>query len=184
MERTRTKDERKKPRIKVSSAKAKGREFQQWVCRQISAITGYEFGKAGKDYPIESRPMGQRGVDVRMEERVLNKFPFSVECKRQENWSVPAWIEQARKNQLPNTDWLLFMRRSRTPAVVVMDALAFFRLVGGGIRLEDNNGGDIIELEPNGRGGYRLTIGQSCVRIFESEGTVSSIISDLEKNMT
>jgi len=180
MERTRTKTERKKPRIKVSSAKAKGREFQQWVGRQISIITGYKFGK---DCPIESRPMGQSGVDVRMEERVLNMFPFSVECKRQENWSVPAWIEQAARNQLPNTDWLLFMRRSRTPAVVTMDALAFFRLIGSGIRLEDNNGGDVIEIMPNGNGGYSMTICQSCVRIFESEGTISSIISDLKENI-
>jgi len=116
-------------RIKVSSAKAKGRELQKWVCQQIADITGYEWGSSGSDKPIESRPMGQCGCDVRMETCVRKLFPFSVECKRQENWSVPAWVEQAKENKMEGTDWLLVMRRSHKPPVVVMDAEAFFRLV-------------------------------------------------------
>lgn len=124
MQRTKFKPEKK--RIKTSSAKAKGRDLQKWVCEQISKLTGYPWGK---DQPIESRPMGQSGVDVRLEQVVLKLFPFSVESKRWENWSVPSWIEQARENQLPNTDWLLVMRKSHRPPVVVMDGEAFFRLL-------------------------------------------------------
>lgn len=117
---------RKKNRISTSSAKAKGRAFQQWVCSKISEVTGYEHGK---DCPIESRPMGQSGVDVRLESGVLACFPFSVECKRQESWSVHSWIEQAKQNIIPGTDWLLFCKSSRKDAVVIMDADAFFRLL-------------------------------------------------------
>ena len=122
----RTKFTHKKKRIRVSSAKAKGRQLQQWVCQKISDLTGFPWGK---DCPIESRPMGQSGVDARLEKQVLKVFPFSVESKRQENWSVPSWIEQARSNQLPNTDWLLVMRRSHKPPVIVMDGEAFFKLL-------------------------------------------------------
>ena len=118
----------KKKRINTSSAKAKGRSFQQWVCSKISEITGFPHGK---DCPIESRPMGQSGVDVRLEKAVLDYFPFSVECKRQESWSVHSWIEQAKQNIIPGTDWLLFCKSSRKDAVVIMDAEAFFKLLGG-----------------------------------------------------
>ncbi len=117
---------KRKKRISVQSAKAKGRALQQWVCRKISALTGYEWGSSGEDKPIESRPMGQSGPDIRMESHVQKMFPFSVECKWQESWSVPSWIEQAKANQKPNTDWLLILKRSREKPVVVMDAEIFF----------------------------------------------------------
>ena len=118
-----------KKRISVQSAKAKGRALQQWVCQKISDLTGYEWGSSGDDKPIESRPMGQSGTDVRMESHVIKQFPFSVECKFQESWSVHHWIEQARENQLPDTDWLLVCKRSRKTPVVVIDAEVFFKLI-------------------------------------------------------
>jgi len=116
-------------RITRRAGKAKGRELQKWVCQQIGELTGYDWGSAGSDSPIESRGMGQCGCDVRLESCVRRKFPFSVECKRQESWSVPAWIRQAKENQVPGTDWLLVMRSSREEPMVVMDALAFFKLL-------------------------------------------------------
>jgi len=114
-----------KKRIRVSSAKAKGRSLQQWACQKISEITGYKWGK---DEAIESRGMGQTGVDVRMERRVRMAFPFSVECKYQESWSIPAWVDQARKNILPGTDWLLIVRRNRIDPIVIMDGERFFQI--------------------------------------------------------
>jgi len=112
--------------ITPAARKAKGRRLQQWVCEQINKLTGLPWGK---DQPIESRPMGQSGVDVRLETRALEQFPFSVECKFCETWAVPAWVEQAKKNQLPGTDWLLIVKRSRRSPVAILDAEAFFRLV-------------------------------------------------------
>lgn len=112
--------------ILVSSRKAKGRSLQKWVCQQISELTNFPWGK---DQPIESRNMGQTGCDVRLERQVLEQFPFSVECKRQEKWSVPNWIRQTKENQMPNTDWLLIIRSSRQEPIIAMDAKAFFRLL-------------------------------------------------------
>jgi len=114
----------------VQSAKAKGRRLQQWVCEQISHVTGYDWGSSGEDCPIESRPMGQNGTDVRMESHVLKLFPFSVECKWQETWSIPAWIKQAKTNTLPNTDWLLVIKKNNVEELVVMDAKLFFDMIG------------------------------------------------------
>lgn len=124
--RTVQRKEKTKKKITPQSAKAKGRVLQQWTCEQISKLTGYEWGQ---DKPIESRPMGQSGLDVRMESQVRAAFPFSVECKWQESWSVPAWIKQAKQNQVEGTDWLLVIKRSRENPVVVLDAELFFRLL-------------------------------------------------------
>ena len=92
----------------------------------ISELTGFEWGP---DCPISSRGMGQSGTDVRLEKAVLKVFPFSVECKRQESWSIKAWIEQAKENQMPNTEWLLVCRSSHMDPVVVLDAKHFFEIL-------------------------------------------------------
>jgi len=118
--------------MKTSSAKAKGRRLQQWACTQVSRVTGFAWGGADEDAPISSRPMGQPGTDVRLESQVQAVFPFSVECKYQETWSIPAWIVQAKANQKPGTDWLLVIKRNRMLPVVVVDARVFFNLLEKG----------------------------------------------------
>ncbi len=112
--------------MKPQSAKAKGRSLQQWVCQKISELTGFEWGQ---DKPIESRAMGQSGCDIRLEEDVQKLVPFSIECKWQETWNIPSWIEQAKSNQKPDTNWLLVCKKSRQSPVVVMDAEVFFSLM-------------------------------------------------------
>lgn len=113
----------KKKRITVASAKAKGRSLQKWIAKKISEITGIE---CGKDCLIQSREMGQSGTDVRLIGIAKEKFPFSVEAKNQETWSIPAWIQQAKENQVKGTDWLLFIKKNRHEEIVIMDAKAFF----------------------------------------------------------
>lgn len=83
-------------RIKRSSAKAKGRSLQQWACKKISELLDIPWGK---DELIASREMGQPGTDVKLVGEAQERFPFSVECKWQESWSVLAWIKQAQENQ-------------------------------------------------------------------------------------
>src|SRR6056297_1287594 len=110
-----------KKKIKPRSAKNKGMRLQKWVAEQISILTGYEWGTSGQDKPIESRPMGQHGADIRMESQVLKKFPFSVECKSQSKWAIHQWIDQAKENQIDNTDWLLVCKKDRQKPVVIID---------------------------------------------------------------
>lgn len=124
-----------KRRIKPSSAKAKGRSLQQWVCQKISDLLGIEWGK---DELIASREMGQAGTDIRLMGEAQERFRFSVECKNQERWSVLAWIEQAKQNQKEGTDWLLVIRKNRIDPVIVMDANRFFDILG---RKEDGTCG-------------------------------------------
>lgn len=112
--------------MKPQSAKAKGRSLQKWACEKISELTGY---KCGKDKPIESRPSSQSGTDVRLEDQVLKIFPFSVECKFQERWRIPQWIEQAKANKIEGTNWLLICKQSRKPPIVVLEAEAFFDIL-------------------------------------------------------
>lgn len=113
--------------ISISARKAKGRRLQQWAAKKIAEITGFEYGP---DCEISSRPMGQSGTDVRMERQVLDLFPYSIECKAQENWAVPAWVEQARKNTYPGTEWLLVFKRNQERPLVILDAEHFFNMMG------------------------------------------------------
>jgi len=119
-----------KRKIKPGSAKDKGRRLQTYICQKISELTGYPWGSSGEDAPIESRPMGQSGPDVRMESQVRELFPYSVECKYQETWNIHEWRKQAMKNCENGDDWLLILRRNRMRpyAVVMMDANKFFEL--------------------------------------------------------
>jgi len=111
--------------MKTSSAKQKGRSLQKWVSDQISKITGIQ---NGKDELIDSRGMGQSGTDIILIGEAKKLFPYSVECKKQEKWSIHEYIKQAQANTIDGTDWLLVLSKNRSKPVVVMDAEVFFNL--------------------------------------------------------
>lgn len=110
-----------KKKIKTSSAKSKGRELQQWICKRIAVITGLTYDQQDDQCPIHSREMGQSGVDVILREPALSLFPFSIECKRTEKPNVLEAMRQAITNQTDKTDWLVVFRTSdmKEPAVVM-----------------------------------------------------------------
>lgn len=115
----------KKKRISVQSAKAKGRKLQKWVAEKLSEITGIP---CGKDCLIQSREMGQSGTDVKLIGSALDAIGMAIECKNCESWSVHSWIEQAKSNESPNTDWVIFAKRKRNNPVVIIDAEVFLRM--------------------------------------------------------
>lgn len=117
----------KKKRISVSSAKAKGRNLQQWAAAKISELTGLPWGK---DELIASREGAQNGTDVRLVGEAREKFPFAVECKWCESWAIPAWIKQAKSNEEPGMDWLLIIKKNHHEPIVVLDADKFFEILG------------------------------------------------------
>lgn len=112
--------------MKTGSAKDKGKRLQKKVADLISQLTGLE---VGPDCPIESRQMGQNGPDIRLDQEARRRFPFTVECKNQENWSVPSGIDQAKANLYKDTDWLLVLAKNRFRPVVVLDCEVFFDLL-------------------------------------------------------
>lgn len=111
--------------IKSQSCKSKGRRLQNWTAKRISEITGIP---QGRDELIQGREMGQAGVDIKLYGKAKEMFPFSVENRNQETWSIPKWIKDAKKNQAKGTDWLLIIKKNRHEEIVVMDAKAFFDL--------------------------------------------------------
>jgi len=128
IERKRTINSKKKKKkgISTASAKAKGRALQQWACQKISELLCIPWGK---DEMIASREASQSGTDVRLVGEAKDRFPFSVECKHQEAWNLPAWIKQAKDNQRESTDWLLIVKKNRVDPIIVMDAERFFELL-------------------------------------------------------
>ena len=119
--------QKKKRKITYRSAKNKGKILQNWVANELSKILGIPFEKDGD---IDSRPIGQSGVDVMLRGEAQKLFPYSIECKNCESWSVPGWIRQAKANKKEGTDWMLFCRKNYHDEIVIMDAERFFELYG------------------------------------------------------
>ena len=59
--------------MKTSSAKAKGRRFQQWVRDKLIEVLDIH------PEDIESRSMGAGGEDLIMARAARKKFPYSIE---------------------------------------------------------------------------------------------------------
>lgn len=107
-------------RIKVSSAKGKGRGLQQFVAERVSVITGIPYNNGDDNCLIHSREMGLSGVDVVLRGEALQKFPFSIECKSGENISLRSFVEQAKSNVKEGTDWLLVIRTKSIPETLIV----------------------------------------------------------------
>jgi hypothetical protein len=115
-------------RIKVSSAKAKGRNLQKWTCEKVAKVLDLPYGYED-DRLIQPRLMGQSGTDVVLRGEAREHFPFDIECKATEKINLYADIEQAKKNTLNDRIWLLVHKKSRQDPIVVMDANFFFLLI-------------------------------------------------------
>jgi len=116
-------------RLKPQSCKAKGRRLQQWLCEQLSRISGIPWGPED-DKLIQSRPMAQRGVDAVLRGEAAVWFPFSFECKSGESFQLVASIEQARENAKIGRPWVIVHRRQAfAEPMVMMDWSTFENLL-------------------------------------------------------
>lgn len=118
--------------MKASSAKAKGRRFQQWVRDQILE----RFPELGAD-DVLSRGMGSGGEDVILSTAARALVPISCECKNQESLSIWAAMEQATTNAGPHTP-VVFFTRNRTPEYVCLPAAALLDLYAEIHHLKEN----------------------------------------------
>ena len=116
----------RKQKIKIQSAKAKGRQLQNYVAERLGKLTGISYGK---DKDIESRPMGQSGVDIILRGNAKKLIPFSIECKRQNSWNVKSFIDQAKQNELPETDWVIIAKKDRQDPVVIISLETFLGML-------------------------------------------------------
>ena len=115
--------------MKPSSAKAKGRNLQQRVCRGIAELLHLPFDQQDDQCLIHSREMGQSGIDIILRGVAQKQFPFSIECKNTETFSVYKAIEQAKSNQSKNTEWAVVHKKNHSEPIVIMDWAAFLKLM-------------------------------------------------------
>lgn len=113
-----------------ASRKAKGRQFQQAIRKDLIATLSIEEGD------ILSTAMGQSGCDLYLSPAAREKFPFGVEAKRQERISLPEWWQQCTRNaKAANLTPLLIFRKNRGDALAVLrwaDLLALLELIQRG----------------------------------------------------
>lgn len=83
--------------LKTSSAKAKGRSTQQYVRDLINEIFELREGD------VESRGMGQAGVDIILSPAARDVYPFSYEVKHTKKFPTMQEIKQARYNTIEGT---------------------------------------------------------------------------------
>ena len=107
--------------MKVQSAKAKGRRFQQWVRNKLIEILNIH------PEDIESRSMGAGGEDLIMARAAREKFPYSIECKNQESINVWKSYEQAQENS-GDYEPIVVLKRNKSKPLVLVDADYFVRL--------------------------------------------------------
>lgn len=117
--------------IKISSRKAKGREFQKLICSKIASALGIEYNQQDDNCLIHSREMGQKGVDVILRGEAFVHFPYFVECKNTETIKLVEFIKQAKVNCLENfsSNWILFIKNKLIDDIVVLDTDIFFSII-------------------------------------------------------
>ena len=107
--------------MKTQSAKAKGRNLQQWMRNLL--IEKLEVHPED----IESRSMGAGGEDLIMARAAREKFPMSIECKNQEKVNVWEAYKQAEDNS-GNYEPVVVIKRNKVKPLVVVDAEYFVSL--------------------------------------------------------
>ena len=104
-------------KIKVSSAKAKGRRLQQWVRDYLhSNLKGIE-----KD-DVTSTPGGVNGPDIGLSPLARKLFPWTVECKSRSSFSVYEALEQAERNLIKNTKPVAILKGDRKQPLALLYA--------------------------------------------------------------
>lgn len=109
--------------MKTSSAKAKGRKFQQFIRDKILALFPDKL-EAGD---VVSTSMGAGGVDIKLSPAALRLFPYAIECKKHAKIAIYSWYDQATSNAGTHEP-LLFIQADRRKALVVVDADHFLEL--------------------------------------------------------
>jgi len=110
----------------TASAKSKGRRLQQYVRDSILTLFQEELTPAD----VSSNPMGCAGCDVVLSTRARELFPYAVECKNCESWTIPAWWVQTTANA--NKEGLkpaLVISKNRQEPLVILRYTDYLELI-------------------------------------------------------
>lgn len=104
------------------SAKAKGRSLQNLVRDKI-----LEANPHLSKNDIRTAIMGENGADIKLSDYARNVFPFSIECKARESFSIYKLWEQAVTDEelIP----LLVIKQNRALPLVVVELETFLDLI-------------------------------------------------------
>ena len=115
---------------KVASRKAKGRRLQYWVAEKVATLLGVTFDQQDDTCPVHSREMGQKGADVYIRDMELAKsFPYSIECKNTETFSIYNVIKQVKANTKEGQEWVIFHKKNHSDPVAIISAEHFFDIL-------------------------------------------------------
>lgn len=112
--------------MKPSSAKAKGRLWQQNVAALVKRVFGLE------EDDVVSRPMGSGGVDLMMSPAAQRAVGVSFECKKTTTEPTLKALEQARYNAYVGTIGVVAWQPRGVggeSGVVTLDIMDFLELV-------------------------------------------------------
>lgn len=104
-------------RIKVSSAKAKGRRLQQWVRNYLQ-----QHLKGVEEDDVTSTPGGVNGPDIGLSPLARKLFPWTVECKSRSSFSIYSALEQAEKNLIKDTKPIAVLKGDRKKPMALLYA--------------------------------------------------------------
>ena len=108
--------------MKPSSAKQKGRLFQQTIVRMLVKAFDLEVDD------VFSRSMGASGEDVMLSPRARVLFPYSVECKNVEKFNMWQSYKQASDNS-GDYEPIVFVKRNHHKPLAVVDAEHFIGVI-------------------------------------------------------
>jgi hypothetical protein len=106
--------------MKTSSAKAKGRTFQQWVRDKILNT----FPRLTKD-DVRSTSMGAAGEDILLSGLARERFPYAVECKSRHSIAVYSWLDQRAGGDYKP---IVFAKANHREPIVILYAEDFMKL--------------------------------------------------------
>lgn len=109
--------------ITTQSAKAKGRNLQNWIRDYIISL----FPRL-TDEDVRGTAMGQSGEDVLLSPAARKKFPYSVEAKARAKHGVYTMYDQAVSNS-KSYEPLLIIKANRRKPLAVVDAEHFMNMV-------------------------------------------------------
>lgn len=108
--------------MKPSSAKAKGRKFQQWVRDAMLSAAPWL-----KPDDVQSRSMGASGEDLMLSPFARDTFPVSSEAKCQESLNIWAALAQAEERAGAYVP-VVFFKRNHSQEYAALPAVALLNL--------------------------------------------------------
>ena len=104
-------------KVKTRSAKNKGVKLQNFIRDELKPLF--------PTVTFKTALMGESGVDI----HAYGDFPYSIEAKNQETWSIPQWWKQTLANTEQGRKPLLVVKKNRTEPLVILRWIDFKELL-------------------------------------------------------